>query len=406
MYTKLNKHYKNKANDKDIGDLYINLECREVTIKVWNERIMKNLNAAYFLLRGDYFGRPLDDGVIQALLASDYKVDIFAPDLPETQSIYPHSDVRLFAVEYRLRWLISQLTCKKWKQYHLFLGTSDLPMAIAGILAMRTGRNLVTVCDEIFIGGYQGNANWYWKLAVKRGMRKSAFTVITDPCRMKLQRQYAGLGDTHRFVQYPCCYCKEEYLYDADFWRKKLALKKHSLVLSLSGHTSEYTGAHWVINTLDKLPSHCQIIIQPGYQFDPLMHALFKRLSRYGHIVYIPGRMSSFVEAMSLNQVADIGLVFYLSPKPQFQEMGVSSNKLCMYLQMGKPVIANKQESFRFLEEFGAGVLIEDENDLIRAVIEIEKHYTQYSQAAYKCYRSYIQPKRHFERLNKAFSSL
>jgi len=367
---------------------------------------MKRLKAAYFLLQGDYLGRPLDDGVIRALLELNYKIDIFAPNLPETQRIYPCSEVRVFPIEYRLKWLINQLACGKWKQYHLFLGTSDLPMAVAGMLAMRYGRNLVTVCDEIFIGGYQGNTNWYWKPAIKRGMRKSAFTVITDPCRIKLQRQYAGLDDTHDFVQYPCCFQNKEYLHDADYWKKKLALKKDSLVLSLSGLTNASTGAHWVINTLDKFPSYWQVIVQPGCQFDPLMHALFRRLSRDEQIIYISGRMSSFVEAMSLNQVADIGLVFYLSSKPQFQEMGVSSNKLCMYLQMGKPVIVNKQASFRFLEEFGAGIRIENESDLFEAIVEIEKHYTQYSQAAYECYESYIQPQKHFERLKNAFLSV
>ncbi|MDM8553602.1 hypothetical protein QUF75_02595 [Desulfococcaceae bacterium HSG7] len=54
--------------------------------------------AAYFLLLGDYFGRHLDDGVIRALLASGYKVDIFAPDLPQTQTIYPKSEVHLYPI--------------------------------------------------------------------------------------------------------------------------------------------------------------------------------------------------------------------------------------------------------------------------------------------------------------------
>ncbi len=342
--------------------------------------------------------------MIRALLASGYKVDIFAPDLPQTQTIYPKSEVRLYPVEYRLKWLAKQLRYRKWKQYHLFLGTSDLPMAVIGVLAMLPRINTVTVCDEIYIGGYQGNAKLYWHPLVKWGMRKSIFTIITDPCRIELQRQYSGLDHKHRFMQYPCCYSKEEFTYDADFWRKKLAIKKKSIVLSISGYAASSTGVHWIINTLDQLPANCQIIIQPGGSLlDPLMHALFIRLSRYEQIIYIHGRNSSFIEAMSLNQAADIGLVFYLSPKPQFQKMGVSSNRLCMYLQMGKPVIASKQESFAFVEEYGAGILIENENNLAKAVTKIATDYDQYSHAAYNCYQYYIQPQKHLQLLESAF---
>jgi hypothetical protein len=64
-------------------------------------------------------------------------------------------------------------------------------------------------------------------------------------------------------------------------------------------------------------------------------------------------------------------LDFYLSQKPQFQKMGVSSNKLCMYLQMSNPVVASRQESFRFLEDYGAGILIDSEAELAGAVVEI-----------------------------------
>ena len=45
----------------------------------------------------------------------------------------------------------------------LFLGTADIPMAFAGILARLAGRSSAVVCDEIYLGGYEGSATRYWK---------------------------------------------------------------------------------------------------------------------------------------------------------------------------------------------------------------------------------------------------
>ena len=65
---------------------------------------------------------------------------------------------------------------------------------------------------------------------------------------------------------------------------------------------------------------------------------------------------------------ADAGFVGYRHDGPQFQNMGVSSTRLCMYLQCGLPVIALKQDSFQFLQEFNCGVLITAEDAIPEAV--------------------------------------
>ena len=347
----------------------------------------------------------MGDGVIYALLSNNFSVDILAPGFTNIQCIYP-KEVNCYGVEYRLRWLKNLFKVNTWRKYDLLLGTPDLPMAIVGLIGTVTGRKLITVCDEIFIGGYEGTAKLYWKWLAQYGMRKSAITIITDTCRENLQRQYARLPKKHRFIQYPCSFFENKYLFNRDYWRKKLDIREDELLLSISGQTSIATGIHWALSVLDKLPVNYVLFIQPGGLNDTLADILFKRLSRKDRIIYFPGRLSSFVEAMSINYAADIGLVFYLSEKPQFQQMGVSSNKLCMYLQMGKPVIVNRQSSFEFIDTFKAGKLIDNEGELVDAIIEIASDYETYSRNAINCFNTYINPYQKFLELKTVIKEI
>jgi hypothetical protein len=359
--------------------------------------------AAYFLLSGRYLGRPLDDGVVYSLLDAGYRVDIYTPadrNSPE----YP-AGVTLYPMEYRLSWLRRNLLSPRWREYDLFLGTSDTPMAVAGLLGMITRRKVITVCDEIYVGGYVGSARSYWKKLAQWGMRRSCFTIITDRCREGIQREYADLPADHRFIPYPCCFKEDRFRRDREEWRRQLGVPEGSLLLSMSGHTASSTGIHWGIRALDHLPEECRLLLQTG-RLDEMMLSIFQRLCRDGRIIHLPGGNPSFIDAMSLNLAADIGLVFYLSSMPQFQKMGVSSNKLCMYLQMGIPVVVSRQESFAFVEEYGAGLMIDSGEELPAAVMTIAAAYDRFAANARRCHEEYVRPAEHGRDLTAALAAL
>src|SRR5438067_5084922 len=118
--------------------------------------------AAYFQLNNDSFGRPFDDGIIRALLAADYDVDIYAPGGERTQTLYP-PNVQLHDVEFRRGWLTRNLQPARWRHYSLFLGNPDLGTAMAGIISRLAFRPFVNAVDEVYAGGYDGSARGYWK---------------------------------------------------------------------------------------------------------------------------------------------------------------------------------------------------------------------------------------------------
>ncbi|HVT45426.1 MAG TPA: glycosyltransferase family 4 protein [Thermoanaerobaculia bacterium] len=359
--------------------------------------------AAYFLLTPDYFGRPFDDGIIRALLAARFEVDLYMPPpLPE-QTLYP-PQVTCRQVDYRLSWLRENLRPLRWRRYDLLLGCSDLPMAVVGLLGRLARRPTVTACDEIYSGGYEGQARLHWKTLVKSGMHRADLTVITDLVRTALQREYARLPASHPFVEYPCCFADDFDAPDRTEVRRELGIGEDDFVVSMAGRFSPETGALQGLELLDRV-TDASLLVQTAGRPDALTDALLRREARRGRLVYAPERLG-YRESLRITSAADVSLVVYLSPKPQFQAMGVSSNKLCLSLWMGIPVIATRQPSFELVERYRCGVLIDGDDELPAALETIRANRAVYSENARAAVREHIRPAQKLEELASTFASL
>jgi glycosyltransferase involved in cell wall biosynthesis len=356
---------------------------------------MSRRRAAFFLLRADYFGRTFEDGILRALDAAGFDVDLFAPEGELPQTLYPHVQRR--DVTYRRSWLQQNLRPARWRAYDLFLGTVDLPMAFAGTLAALARRPVVTACDEIFLGGYEGDARTYWRSMTRWAMRQAAFTVITDPVRIPLQREYAGLPSSHEFIQYPCCYADPYAGPSHAEARRGLGVGDDDFLLSCTGSFTSWNGAQWIV------PLACRdglrVLVQTAGAREPVIDAL---LARSDGILHRPERLG-FREAAELTVAADASFVGYLSPFPQFRFMGVSSQKLCTSLWLGVPVIATRQESFAFVEDLGCGVLIDAEEELPAAIARIRHDREGYAARAKAAVAAYIRPPERLEALAERF---
>ena len=96
---------------------------------------------------------------------------------------------------------------------------------------------------------------------------------------------------------------------------------------------------------------------------------------------------------------ADIGVVIYLNQAPQFQNMGISSNRLCMFLAMGVPVIVSKQASFQFVEDYDCGVMVENSEEFSVAVDKIRANISVMKKNALLCAREYIATQNRYDDL-------
>jgi glycosyltransferase involved in cell wall biosynthesis len=352
--------------------------------------------AAYFEARADYFGRPLDDGILRALLANGFDIDVYAPngDLPQT--LYP-ANVRRLPVEYRRAWLQRHMARRSWREYDLFLGTTDLPMAFAGTIAKLAGRPSVTVVDEIYLGGYEGLATTlYWKKLSQWAMRRAAFTIITDEVRIPLQREYASLPPQHEFLLYPCAYPTPYAGRSPAAAREALGIAGGDFLLSSTGAFTSANACDWLVRLCN---GDVRSLIQTGGRPDPVLDSLLQRLSGP---LYFPERLE-WRESTEITVAADAAAALYLSPKSQFQAMGISSQKLCTALWLGIPVIATRQNSFRFIDQYRCGELIDREEELPGAIGRIRENREEYAANAGRAMREYVRAEERLQALTERF---
>jgi glycosyltransferase involved in cell wall biosynthesis len=61
-----------------------------------------------------------------------------------------------------------------------------------------------------------------------------------------------------------------------------------------------------------------------------------------------------------------------------------------MFLAMGVPVIASRQPSFQFIEDYECGVLVDDEAGFIAAIDQMRHRLDEMKANALRCAREYI----------------
>ena len=77
-----------------------------------------------------------------------------------------------------------------------------------------------------------------------------------------------------------------------------------------------------------------------------------------------------------------------------------------MFLAMGVPVIASRQDSFRFLEEFDCGILVDDGQSFSAAVDTIRDRLAEMRANAFRCWNEYIASPERYLHLREAITEI
>jgi len=339
---------------------------------------MNKKTVAHFLNSVYLQGSPPNDALSRAYKQNGFAVTFFSPR--NIDDIKP--------VSYGFRWLLKNALNPKWRAYSGFSATSEDPIAIAGILAFIWRKPLIFLSDEIKSGSYVGNRSKSWKALCRWAMRKASLTIVNDYARIDLQSEYARLPNHANIIVYPGCYFKPPQLGDKTELRKKWSMENEDVVLGFSGGCNLSAGLDWVLDSLMNSQLDIKMIAQP-LSLDPLNTYLLKN-HRNIDKVYLEEKRLTWHESWSSMGGVDIGVAIYLNQAPQFQLMGISSNRLCMFLAMGVPVIVSKQASFRFIEEYNCGVLVENAEQFEEAVKTIKADLDNMKKNALKCAQEYI----------------
>src|SRR5262249_21351221 len=193
---------------------------------------------------------------------------------------------------------------------------------------------------------------------------------------------------------YPSAYRCPPPPVDRKLQRETWGVPEDALVIGASGGFNLTAGVDWLIDALRVPGRHA--VIQP-LGADPLALFLLRRLEMNSRI-YVQERRLDWRTAWAQAAAMDIGVAIYNNPAPQFQHMGTSSNRLCMFLAMGVPVIASRQDSFQFLEKFDCGILVEDSKTFSAAIDRIHDRLAEMRKNAFRCWKEYIKaPERYIQ---------
>jgi hypothetical protein len=228
-------------------------------------------------------------------------------------------------------------------------------------------------------------------------MRRSDLTVVNAPARIELQREYARLSSQHRLVWFPSSFRVTPEPGDRHSLRAARGIPQDALVLGYSGLVNFGTGGSWLADALASI-DHLHVWASV-LGSDPLVTVLMQRVRGAERLHLETDRSPSWRAAWSTAALADIGLVVYLQDAPQFRNMGVSSNRLCMFLGMGIPVIASRQPSFEFLETYECGVLVDGAQGLPAAVDLVAARLPEMRANALRCAREHIAAPLAYKRL-------
>lgn len=357
---------------------------------------MTRPRAAHFLLNPDLAGSPPNEAIVAALGELGYAVDLFAPGSSVLSGATGN-------VEYGNRWIVKNVLSRRWRRYDVFSGTTEDPMAVAGLLSRVHRRPCFTLADEIFSGSYAGNRNARWKALCRSGMRRARFTIVNDESRIELQRGYAELAPAHPIIVYPGCFREAPPPAHRARLRAERGIPPNAFTVAYSGVFNLGNGGLWMATLLDQRPDvHVwgQVV-----GADSLVRGLLTRLRGSERLYLEPSRLS-WRDSWSSMAAVDMGIVVYLQDAPQFRNMGISSNRLCMFLSMGVPVVASRQPSFEFLERYECGILVDDEAGFLAAVDMIRSNLNAMKANALRCAREHIRAAEYYRALVETMRSV
>ncbi|MGE0641503.1 MAG: hypothetical protein AB7G12_15900 [Thermoanaerobaculia bacterium] len=358
--------------------------------------------AAHFLDSGELADSPPNDALVRTYFEAGLDVDLYAPAGSRILHSYGES-ASTHTAEFGFRWLARNALRPGWGRYAIFSATAEDPLAVAGCLARAHRRPFIALVDEIKTGSYSGNRTARWKRLCQWAIRTADLRIVNDEVRIELLRQYADLTPAARTLVYPGGYVNPPAACDRTAQRQAWSVTEDAVVIGFSGGFNLTAGVHWLLDTV-RLRESLHAVVQP-LGIDDLVRDLLSRLEPRDRFHFSEKRLT-WAEAWSQAAAIDIGVAVYLNEAPQFQAMGVSSNRLCMFLAMGVPVITSVQDSFRFVLDYDCGRMVRNQEEFLAAVDEISVRREAMSANARRCWNEYVATERRYSELAGAVRAL
>ncbi|MEM2929174.1 MAG: glycosyltransferase family 4 protein [Nitrososphaerota archaeon] len=191
------------------------------------------------------------------------------------------------------------------------------------------------------------------------------FLIKNNSCLIKKINIVTNGVNTQKF-----CSINDKLLI-SDF-KKKIGIDENVILVLFVGNLAPWQGVDTLIETgfliLNKIPNIKFLIIGEGNLKNKLFNKVMK--SKYKDNYIFTGMVNHNEIPLFINS-SDICVAPFI--KKRNYKTGLSPLKIFEYLACSKPVITSKIEGLEFIEQYGAGILIEPENkeDLYGALIKL-----------------------------------
>ena len=132
----------------------------------------------------------------------------------------------------------------------------------------------------------------------------------------------------------------------------------------------------------------------------------FIRENNGSNQVLVSTKFLSHEGLMNLISSATVGMVLYDDSNLNNILTVFSSEKICMYLKCGIPIIAFRYPGYDIFENYRCGVLIQSMSEIPSAIRKILENYSSYRENAYRCFEENYEYSKNFSGLKKYLDTL
>jgi glycosyltransferase involved in cell wall biosynthesis len=261
----------------------------------------------------------------------------------------------------------------KWrKNYCCVFGLGQIGAYIASIMAMSNKCPFLYINDE-FPSNW-GKSNWLY--LEQQFVKNATMVIIPDPHR------FHYLSKEIDIAAKPYAILPNIPLLNSQFepinWHEKLGIPIDSIPFLHAGYIGDWSQVPEILSSVPYWHKKAVLIMHsPNRELTEIYRKQVPHLE-------IPGRVFWSYESLSESHINSLAayvagnFALYRSGDPNTNCMGFASGKLMRSLACGSPVIASRQPSLSFVEDYHLGFLVNHPSDIPNAIEQIIQNREAY----------------------------
>jgi len=296
-------------------------------------------------------------------------------------------------------WFIKKSINKKYK---FLIAVGVRALFIVGVYSFFTKNKYAYFSLELYIKKEMGAIKRYVFKALECFFnRRAVFSIIQDNQRKKILQRENGV-DSNNILVFPNSYL----LFSSESHERSILnrynISKDKKVILYGGSIfARWAMTNELIKDVKNWPDEWVLLLHSRAKLTEIRKYLkidWKNLDK--KIIFSEKPLNDY-EYENLAKACRIGVALYNSGVSEnIKYVGYSSGKIAQYLKCAKPVIINNLPLLNeMVVNFRCGIVINEINDIKKAIIKIDRDYDNFSKNALKAYNEIFKPELYIDRI-------